>query len=435
MISPTALTSKSRAASLLASLWSQPRWRLLMLLAACSSSLSITALTVALREVCGSQLEALVLLVRVAATTNRTLLGYAARGFRPKFPQWTLQFELVCAICRLVTERHGQRMVQETPARAVRESSEVVGSFFGWFARRSFQRRLERVHYNGLEHLWLRPINAPTGRRLVVLFYHGGGYALLSPRMYMYFCCALAHHIEQELHRQGGEPISVDVFAANYRKAPENPFPVPAQDSVTMYEYLVVHEGISPSQIILAGDSAGGGLVISTLLRVRDLKRDDLPLPLAAITFCPAADLTGDDGSNDDHPHCVLSKELTRTLSRSYVPTWRDRSTWLDASSVQCYLSGLPPVFVQTAKLDFIYLHGKRLFDKAVADGVADSAGWELDEHDDMPHVFSIFPPSVLPHAKVGMQRAAAFAAKHALKSHSETAVGLNQCVMAAEGA
>ncbi|RLN47447.1 hypothetical protein BBJ28_00023234, partial [Nothophytophthora sp. Chile5] len=202
------------------------------------------------------------------------------------------------------------------------------------------------------------------------------------------------------------------VFLANYRKAPEFSFPTQPEDTVAAYEYLLRHEKIAPSQIIVAGDSAGGGLVMSTLLRVRDGEAK-LPPPLAAIVLSPFVDLTaGKDPASGQH--CVLSRSIAKAARRAYHPTCDDRSTWLDASAVQCDLRGLPPVFIQAAGLDYLYQHSLRLAAKAKADGVTN---WELDVHDGVPHVFALFPAFVLPYSHVGVQKIAAFAAHQFLKT------------------
>ncbi|KAE9341223.1 hypothetical protein PF008_g10733 [Phytophthora fragariae] len=235
----------------------------------------------------------------------------------------------------------------------------------------------------------------------------------MSPRLYIAFGATLAVAIEKELRRQLGtvESVQVDVFLGNYRKAPEHCFPMPPEDTVAAYKHLLHTEGIPPEQIILAGDSAGGGLVMSTLLRIRDASKTHLPL--AAILICPAVDLSEVETQGNSE-HCLLSPEMIAAGRLGYHTIASDPTTWADASSVHCDLRGLPPVFVQAASLDYIYQHSVRLAQKAASDGVTN---WELDVHQDLPHVFSIFPSYVLPYAQVGVQRVAAFAAKHFAKA------------------
>ncbi|ETP46356.1 hypothetical protein F442_07393 [Phytophthora nicotianae P10297] len=370
------------------------------------------------RSLCRTSSETARFLAQIVRTLWSTLIQYAARGFKPKFPKWTLRFELVRGIMHDAATLFGDRIVDPIQAPVFRWHSELFGSFMGWFPLRRHGLQLESVHYNGLEHLWLKSSNRiNNSTRLVLLFYHGGGYAVLSPRMYIPFCCELLKATMRELSPQASnENITIDLFIANYRKIPEHPFPVPVEDAVTMYEYLLQQEKLNSSQIMLIGDSAGGGLVMSTLLRVRDGKsswKPKLPLPLAAIVACPLVDLTGDDDKSKA-PNCVLSSNLMAASIETYRPRGKSPHQWADASPVHCDLQALPPIFLQAASFDYLFDHAVRLAAKAKADGVTN---WEIDIHDEVTHVFMLFPTFVLPYARVGIQRMATFAAKQFLKS------------------
>ncbi|RLN71585.1 hypothetical protein BBJ28_00011340 [Nothophytophthora sp. Chile5] len=418
--------------SLLQRLWADPERRrkvLRLLFGGATGVLALSLLRFAFSGLCRTPWEALRLLLRLGATLCGTLVAWMRRGCTPKFPNWTLRFELLRAAIRECTRgAHGERMVTDAKhARVVRSQSAAFGTVLGWFACRQHGRHLESVHANGLEHLWLRSAEPRRSgaKRLVVLYVHGGGFAVMSPRLYIAFGASLAVAIEKELSRQlpSEEAVQVDVFLGNYRKAPEHCFPTPPEDTVAAYKHLLESEGIPSEQIILAGDSAGGGLVMSTLLRIREASKQQLPL--AAILICPAVDLSGVEAQGDSaaaSAHCLLSPEMIAAGRLTYHTTAADPETWADASSVHCDLRGLPPVFVQAASLDYIYQHSIKLAAKAEADGITN---WELDEHKGMPHVFSIFPAYVLPYAEVGVQRMAAFAARHFTKAstaHSEDA-------------
>ncbi|KAL4166035.1 hypothetical protein KRP22_014738 [Phytophthora ramorum] len=406
--------------SVLRRFWADPgRKRLVvrLLFGGATGALVVAVVRAAFKGMCATPWEAMRLAARLVALVGSTAIEFVARGCKPKFKNWTLRFEILCTVIRECTRgSHGKRMVIDAKhAQMIRSQSAAFGTVLGWFACLQHGRRLEPVHANGLEHVWLRSAapRTPTTKRFVVLYVHGGGFAVMSPRFYIGFGATLAVAIEKELRRvlDATEPAQVDVFLGNYRKAPEHCFPTPPEDTVAAYKHLLHTEGIPPEQIILAGDSAGGGLVMSTLLRTRDASKEHLPL--AAVLICPAVDMSEVEAQGDS-VHCLLSPEMMAAGRLGYHKTASDPTTWADASSVHCDLSGLPPVFVQAASLDYIYQHSTRLAQKAQADGVAN---WELDVHEDLPHVFSIFPTYVLPYAQVGVQRIAAFAAKHFAKA------------------
>ncbi|TYZ50761.1 hypothetical protein PybrP1_012189 [[Pythium] brassicae (nom. inval.)] len=416
------LKSKSAQAS---------RLRQLLLLGTASATGASALYAYIARCVCRTPLEAAHLAMHVSAAVTAAAAQFIARGFRPLYPNWTFSFEVLRAAMRSATELYGHRIADELHAKRIRRVSEVFGTSLGFVYTKLHGSRVEPVHVNGLEHLWIKASPAEANEaaggadassnraRFVVLYYHGGGYAVLSPRMYISFCntfrTAICEELRQALPDAAPEP-QVDFFLANYRKAPEHSFPVPAQDALAMYQYVVEHEGVDPSRVIVAGDSAGGGLVMSTLLRLRDGKTPEL-MPRAAILCCPSVDMSVTEDF-EAPPHCVLSSSMVDVCRSAYHPTPHDASTWADASPVHCDLRGLVPVFLQTATLDYLHNHSQRLMAKAARDGVAN---WELDVQEGVPHVFTVFPTPVLPHAMVGVQNMARFAATHFCHAWRET--------------
>lgn len=342
------------------------------------------------------------------------------RGFRPLYPEWTLQFEIVRAAIRCCTELYGHKVVILKHTRYIRWQSTVVGTLAGSISNRYHKIVQSSVMYKGMEHLWLRPacsdcseVLCTSPNRLVVLYLHGGGNAFLTPRTYICFCNSLGAAIKKELKEQFQlDHARVEVFVANYRKMPEHQFPIPAEDAVTMYRYLVQHEKIPPQQIIVAGESAGGSLTLSVLLRLRSQSPE--LMPLAGILCCTVADLTPSYvGKNaGSKPYCVLSAWMLEGGRLLYHKSIHDPTKWEDASAVQCDLRGLPPVFIQAGGLDFLFDHSLKLAETAKADGNDD---WELDIHANMPHVFAVFPSFILPHASVGIQRMANFAVRRVI--------------------
>lgn len=351
--------------------------------------------------------------VLLTFTVAKTLVQYVARGFQPLFPKWTLRFEVSRALKRLVTERYGEALSIEPTAGRMRRATEIVGSINGWFSCRRHYTVIEPEIVNGLEHLWLRSSTQDgekKSNRFVVLYYHGGGYAVYNPWYFIDFCNTLRATIVQELGGSGiGNSVELDFFIANYRKTPVNKFPVPQEDALLAYEYLVTHHKISPSNIILAGDSAGGGLTMSTLLGLRDAKKQHL-MPLAAVVSCGYLDVTEEPKDFVPPPHCGLSQTLMRSFRKAALTNPNDSAEARKYSAVYSDLRGLPPVFVQAASLDYLYQQSLDLIAKATADGVLEN--WEVDIHEGVPHVFTTTSSAVLPYAAVGMQRIATFVIK-----------------------
>ncbi|OWY93405.1 hypothetical protein PHMEG_00037215 [Phytophthora megakarya] len=375
-------------------------------------ALVLTVLNSSLSGMCRSPREAISLATRIQVAVVWTLVRFMARGFRPEFPKWTLRFELLHAVIRIINELYGDRMVTDARhARVIRAQSESVGSVLGWFYCQWYSRRMESVHFNDLEHLWVRSKASPKGaNRLVVMYVHGGAFSLLSPRFYTFFGVSLGVAIEGELKTRRSN-TQVDIFLANYHKTPEYCFPKQPEDVVAAYQYLLDHENLSTDQIILAGDSAGGGLVVSTLLLLRD-SNNSRHLPLAGIVSSPFVDLSESIDPSSTW-HCILTRSIAKAARTVYHPTCFDPTTWGIASPVQCNLSGLPPVFIQAATLDYLYQDSVLLAEKAKADGVDD---WEMDINEGVAHVFSLFPVWILPYGQVGVKKMATFAVKQFLK-------------------
>src|SRR5205823_12998300 len=114
--------------------------------------------------------------------------------------------------------------------------------------------KVERVTAPVAPAEWLRPPSAEAGR--VVLYLHGGGYVIGSPRSHRHLAAAIAG-------AAGANALSLD-----YRRAPEDPFPAAVEDAVACYRWLL-EQGVSPEHIVIAGDSAGGGLTVATLVAQR----------------------------------------------------------------------------------------------------------------------------------------------------------------------
>ena len=228
--------------------------------------------------------------------------------------------------------------------------------------------------------------------RHVVLYFHGGVYAIGDA------------FLAADLASQVGRRTQAKVISVDYRLAPEHPYPAAVDDALTAYEALL-DSGIAPSDIAFAGDSAGGGLAIATLVNARD---HGLPLPAAAYVLSPYVDLslagTTMETKRDVDP--LLSRELLEPRDADYT-AGQDAALPL-ISPVFADLSGLPPLIIQAGSHEVLLDDALRLARQAAAADVEVL----LEITPRVPHVFQAYSP-MLDEAEAALDRAARFLAAH----------------------
>jgi epsilon-lactone hydrolase len=207
--------------------------------------------------------------------------------------------------------------------------------------------------------------------RHVVLYFHGGVYVMGD--------AALA----ADLASQVGRRTQAKVISVDYRLAPEHPFPAAVDDALAAYRALL-DSGIAPSDIAFAGESAGGGLAIATIVNARD---HGLPLPAAALTMSPYVDLTLAGASMETKRGAdpLLSREALEARIPDYT-SGRDPAFDL-ISPVFADLSGLPPLIIQAGSHEVLLDDAVRLARQA---GVAD-VDVTLEITPGVPHVFQAY--------------------------------------------
>jgi epsilon-lactone hydrolase len=228
--------------------------------------------------------------------------------------------------------------------------------------------------------------------RHVVLYFHGGVYVLGDA----FQAADLAAQVGR---RTGAKVISVD-----YRLGPEHPYPAAVNDALAAYQALL-HNGTAASDIVLAGESAGGGLAIATLVNARD---HGLPLPAATLVMSPYADLTLTGATMDTKRE--VDPLLSRELLQSRVPDYtsgHDATAGL-ISPVFADLSGLPPLIIQAGTHEVLLDDAVRLARQAATADVEVT----LDITPGVPHVFQTFYP-VLDEAAAALDRAGQFLSAH----------------------
>ncbi|MBK3572404.1 alpha/beta hydrolase [Streptomyces sp. MBT65] len=207
--------------------------------------------------------------------------------------------------------------------------------------------------------------------RHVVLYFHGGVYVLGDAAG----AAGLASQV--------GRRTAAKAYSVDYRLAPEHPYPAAVDDALAAYEALL-QEGVAPSDIVLAGESAGGGLVVATLVNARD---HGLPLPAAAYVMSPYSDLTLAGASIDTKGPAdpLLSRELLEPRITDYT-AGQDPSLPL-ISPVFADLTGLPPLLIQVGSHEVLLDDAVRLAQQAAAADVSVT----LEVTPGVPHVFQAY--------------------------------------------
>ncbi|DAZ94600.1 TPA: hypothetical protein N0F65_005363 [Lagenidium giganteum] len=310
---------------------------------------ALYAIHEAVRVFCVSFMDVVLLTLHVTGAVTLALVQYVARGCQTKLPNdWTLGFELFHTALRSIGDRNGHWVAELPNIQIMRRNCDLAGHVTGWWSCLQHGTRVVPFVHRGLEHLWVTSENneqrTSDTDRFVVVVYHGGGYGNLCPRTYIDFANRLLSKVHAHLaaSKSRDQDVVVDVLLSNYRKIPEVRFPMPALDALATFDFLTEELHVPEHRILLVGDSAGAGLCMSVLLRLRDAGRR---LPLTAALVSPYVDYSGNDDESD---WCYCSKSMCESIRLNYVETYDDPATWLDASAVDCDLRGLPPLFIQS---------------------------------------------------------------------------------------
>jgi monoterpene epsilon-lactone hydrolase len=220
-----------------------------------------------------------------------------------------------------------------------------------------------------------------------LLFLHGGGYVMGSAFGYRHLAGALA------------VAAGAGAVVPEYRLAPEHPFPAALEDAMRAYLWMV-DSGTDPQRIILAGDSAGGGLALALLL---SLKQEKIALPGGAVMLCPGVDLTFERIDElPSEPQPALSLEQLHSFVASYLDGHPIDDPLV--SPLLGDLTGLPPMLIQGGISDVMVEDAQRLAERARSQGV----DTRLELYPVATHDFHVFW-SFLPEAADALQQAGAF--------------------------
>lgn len=224
----------------------------------------------------------------------------------------------------------------------------------------------------------------------VVLWFHGGGFVIGSARGYRSFASELSK-------ATGAKVVLVD-----YRLAPESPHPAGNDDAVAVYQ-SVLEEGRNPSDIVVGGDSAGGGLAAAMLVRLRD---EGVALPAAAWIISPWCDLTNINASITDNAakDPIISIDVLQMVGPLYLADKDPKDPHI--SAVHADLSGLPPLLIHVGADEGLVDDAKALATKAQAAGVETT----LVIGEEMYHIYPCFA-AILPEGRSAVEEAARFIA------------------------
>src|SRR5437660_898399 len=224
----------------------------------------------------------------------------------------------------------------------------------------------------------------------VMLYLHGGGYVVCSPR---------THRPITAFFAQAG----FRVFCPDYRMGPEDPFPAAVDDALSSYEGLL-SRGIKPGEIVVAGDSAGGGLTLALLIALRDRKR---PLPAAAALLSPWTDLalTGETIRTNARRDAYINGPAAAKTAALYFGSADPRNPLV--SPLYADLHGMPPIIIHAGEREVLRDDSTRLAERIRAAGpeVVLSV-WPV-----VPHVWQIFN-RIVPEGRQSLAQMAEFLQK-----------------------
>jgi acetyl esterase/lipase len=263
-----------------------------------------------------------------------------------------------------------------------------------WFIKQSLARvrlgaevRRRALSADGVPCEWLVPQNSLADQ--VLLYLHGGG-----------FVFGLTHlHLQMGAHL--AQILGMRILMVDYRLAPEYPFPAALEDCITVYRWLI-EQSILAQNIVVAGDSAGGNLTITMMMKLRD---SDSPLPAAGACLSPVTDLTAKGHRRQGFKDPLLPPKATKMYTRSYLGHNDPQDPLI--SPVYGNLRGLPPLLVHAGEEEILREDAVRITELAKSAGV----DVRLEIYPRMWHVWQLY--LTLPQAIQSLEDIACFFKSH----------------------
>ena len=268
---------------------------------------------------------------------------------------------------------------REEPVGTIEEQREAMDAMAGAMAKAEGTTTQE-ADADGVPVTWVRVPGCDASR--AILYLHGGGYVIGS----RYSHTPLASHL--------AAAAGVPVLLAEYRLAPEHPWPAAVDDAETVWRWML-DQGLDASRGAIAGDSAGGGLTLAVLHRLREA---GVALPAGAACLSPWVDLegTGESATSGAVDDPMIRLDGLREMGRLYAG---DDVRAPEASPLHAELGGFPPLLIQVGTRELLLDDARRIAERARAAGVAVT----LEEEDGLVHVWQAF--AGVPEADAAVER------------------------------
>ncbi|ARG17697.1 acetylesterase [Acinetobacter nosocomialis] len=274
----------------------------------------------------------------------------------------------------------------KTPVKLQRFCSNAASAIV--LGPRGYQTKKQNIAQVPTVHI--QPKTTKSG--LSILYLHGGGYVVGSSKSHT------------KLAAQIGQAAQAQVWLAEYRLAPEHPSPAAIEDSIAVYKDLLA-QGQDPKKLVIAGDSAGGGLSLSTVIALRNA---GLPLPAALVLLSPWVDLSLSGSTLKTHAaqDAMLSENWLVWCAKNYCG--QKSTTDPTCSPLYADLTGLPPVLIHVGTEEVLLDDAKRLAEQAEKCGIPTT----FKIYDKVGHVFQ-FHAGMLKESDDSIKRIGQFIDKH----------------------
>lgn len=269
------------------------------------------------------------------------------------------------SLMQLIKRAHG--LVESTDIEKHRQSQDHIGAILG----NTREIRYREVGIHDMYGEWVS-VNRAHMKKYVILYCHGGGYSTGSS--------LYARTLTSKLAMS----TSMDVLSFDYRLAPEHPYPAATQDVMKVWDYLMLL-GYGARDIIVAGDSAGGNLALSLVLK---LKEEERLLPRGLVLMSPWTDLTSSGKSHETKADMdpVLNEEYIHRMVNSYAQNMDLSNPYI--SPLFGDFTGFPPTYIQVGENEILLSDAIRLHKKMIDANVS----VRLEHFPGMWHVFQMSP-------------------------------------------